>query len=89
MELIINKQKVFIATGGKDFDANKPALVMLHGAGMDHTVWSMQARYFAHHGFSVINPDLPGHGRSDGPPPPVYSGIYELGSGINIRTRGS
>ena len=54
---MINKQKVFIATGGKDFDANKPALVMLHGAGMDHTVWSMQARYFAHHGFSVINPD--------------------------------
>ena len=42
---------------------------MLHGAGMDHTVWSMQARYFAHHGFSVLNPDLPGHGRSDGPPP--------------------
>ena len=69
MELIVNKQKVFIATGGKEFNANKPALVMLHGAGMDHTVWSMQARYFAHHGFSVLNPDLPGHGRSDGPPP--------------------
>ena len=47
MELIINKRKVFIATGGKEFDANKPALIMLHGAGMDHTVWSMQARYFA------------------------------------------
>jgi pimeloyl-ACP methyl ester carboxylesterase len=69
MELIVNKQKVFIATGGKEFNVNKPALVMLHGAGMDHTVWSMQARYFAHHGFSVLNPDLPGHGRSDGPPP--------------------
>ena len=37
MELIINKRKVFIATGGKEFDANKPALIMLHGAGMDHT----------------------------------------------------
>ena len=84
---MINKQKVFIATGGKAFDANKPALIMLHGAGMDHTVWSMQARYFAHHGFSVLNPDLPGHGRSDGLPPasvPEYANwvlelISELG----------
>lgn len=87
MELIINKRKVFIATGGKEFDVNKPALIMLHGAGMDHTVWSMQARYFAHHGFSVLNPDLPGHGRSDGLPPasiPEYANwvlglISELG----------
>ena len=34
---------------------------------MDHTVWALQARYFAHHGRSVLAVDLPGHGRSAGP----------------------
>ena len=28
----------------------------------------MQTRYFAHHGYSVLALDLPGHGRSDGKP---------------------
>ena len=27
----------------------------------------MQARFFAHHGFTVVNLDLPGHGKSEGP----------------------
>ena len=39
----------------------------LHGAAHEHTVWVMPARYFARHGFRVIAPDLPGHGRSTGP----------------------
>jgi len=34
---------------------------------MDHSVWVMPARYFARHGFRVIAPDLPGHGKSAGP----------------------
>ena len=34
---------------------------------MDHTIWALQTRYFAHHGRSVLAPDLPGHGRSGGP----------------------
>ena len=67
MEFKVQNKRVFVSTGGKPLDINKPTLVMLHGAGMDRTVWSMQARFFAHHGFSVLNPDLPGHGKSDGP----------------------
>ena len=46
---------------------NAPAIYFLHGAGMDHTVWVMQARYFARHGYRVMALDLPGHGKSDGP----------------------
>ena len=69
MELSIGGKSAFAATGGRPFDPDRPALVMVHGAGMDHTVWSMQARFFAHHGFSVMNLDLPGHGRSEGPAP--------------------
>jgi len=53
-------------TGGKPFDAALPTVVFLHGAQNDHTVWALQTRYFAHHGFGVLAVDLPGHGRSKG-----------------------
>ncbi|MGJ7916668.1 alpha/beta fold hydrolase [Massilia sp. LXY-6] len=52
--------------GGKDFDAARPTIVFLHGAQNDHSVWALQSRYFAHHGYNVLAPDLPGHGRSGG-----------------------
>jgi pimeloyl-ACP methyl ester carboxylesterase len=42
--------------------------VFLHGAGMDHSVWALLARAFAHHGHAVLAPDFPGHGRSAGAP---------------------
>src|SRR5690349_7556657 len=66
MELNVAGHRVFAATGGRDFDPGQPMVVMIHGAGMDHTVWSLQARYLAHHGRSVLAVDLPGHGRSGG-----------------------
>ena len=53
-------------TGGKAFDVRLPTAVFLHGAQHDHSVWVLQTRYFAHHGFSVLAVDLPGHGRSGG-----------------------
>jgi len=53
-------------TGGKPFDASLPTVVFLHGAQNDHSVWILQTRYFAHHGYGVLAVDLPGHGRSKG-----------------------
>lgn len=67
MEFVVDGRKVFAATGGKPFDPAKPSAVFLHGAGMDHTVWTLQTRYFAHHGRNALAIDLPGHGRSEGP----------------------
>ncbi|MDH3234978.1 MAG: alpha/beta hydrolase [Alphaproteobacteria bacterium] len=67
MELKVGGKRVFAATGGKDFDPALPCIVFLHGAGMDHTVWALQTRYFAWHGYGVLAVDLPGHGKSDGP----------------------
>jgi len=66
MQLIVNGIDTFVATGGKPFDKSLPAAVMLHGAGFDHSTWALHSRWFAHHGFSVLAPDLPGHGRSAG-----------------------
>ena len=53
-------------TGGKVLDPALPTVVMIHGAQNDHTVWALQSRYLAHHGFNVLALDLPGHGRSGG-----------------------
>jgi pimeloyl-ACP methyl ester carboxylesterase len=54
-------------TGGKAFDARLATVVFVHGALHDHSVWTLAARWFAHHGHAVLAIDLPGHGRSDGP----------------------
>lgn len=67
MEFSVAGKKAFAATGGKDFSAEKPVIMFVHGAGFDHTVWKLQTRYFAWHGYSVLAIDLPGHGRSEGP----------------------
>lgn len=68
MLLKFGRTPVYVSTGGQEFDARKPTVLMLHGAGLDHSVWSLQSRYLAHHGWSVLAPDLPGHGRSGGQP---------------------
>src|ERR1700755_1740044 len=66
MQLSVNGIDTFVATGGRAFDRSLPAVVMLHGAGFDHSTWALHSRWFAHHGHSVLAPDLPGHGRSGG-----------------------
>jgi pimeloyl-ACP methyl ester carboxylesterase len=68
MQIAVNGIDTFVGTGGRAFDPARPAMVFLHGAGMDHSVWALLARSFAHHGFSVLAPDLPGHGHSAGAP---------------------
>ena len=67
MQLSVKGTDIFVATGGVAFDAARPSIVLLHGAGFDHTAWALHDRWFAHHGFGVLAPDLPGHGRSAGP----------------------
>jgi pimeloyl-ACP methyl ester carboxylesterase len=61
--------EAYAYTGGKAFDAAKPTLVFIHGVLNDHSVWILQTRYLAHHGFNVLAVDLPGHGRSGGDAP--------------------
>lgn len=63
----LDGQPVQIATGGRPFEPAQPSLVLIHGAGMDHTVWANQARAIAHAGRNVLAVDLPGHAGSAGP----------------------
>src|ERR1700681_2603386 len=68
MQLPVNGTDIFVATGGREFDPSQPTIVLLHAAGFDHTSWALHSRWFAHHGYGVLAPDLPGHGRSIGAP---------------------
>jgi pimeloyl-ACP methyl ester carboxylesterase len=67
MILTVHGKPAYAYTGGKPFDTSLPTAVFIHGAEHDHSVWALQSRYFAHHGFGVLAVDLPGHCRSSGP----------------------
>lgn len=67
MILDVQGNEAYCYTGGKSFDPALPTIVFIHGAQNDHSVWALQSRWFAHHGFGVLALDLPGHGRSKGP----------------------
>ncbi len=69
MILDVQGHATYCYTGGKPFDAAKPSVVFIHGVLNDHSVWILQSRYLAHHGFNVLAVDLPGHCRSAGDAP--------------------
>src|SRR6202048_3449213 len=77
MQLSVKGAEVFVATGGREFDPALPTVVLLHGAGFDHTTWALHSRWFAHHGHGVLAPDLPGHGRSAGAPLPTIAAMAD------------
>ena len=66
MYLTVLGYPTYCYTGGKAFDSAKPTVVFIHGVLNDHSVWILQTRYLAHHGFNVLAVDLPGHGKSAG-----------------------
>jgi pimeloyl-ACP methyl ester carboxylesterase len=68
MKFLVDGHEAYAYTGGKPFDPALPCVVFIHGALNDHGVWTLLARWCAHHGFSVLAVDLPGHGRSGGAP---------------------
>ena len=68
MHLFAQGREVYAYTGARPLLPPQPTVVFVHGAANDHSVWSLQSRYFAHHGFNVLAVDLPGHGRSAGEP---------------------
>jgi pimeloyl-ACP methyl ester carboxylesterase len=68
MKLDLGGKEVFAYTANHELDPAKRTLVFVHGAGLDHSWFGLQSRYFGYHGWNVLAVDLPGHGRSEGPP---------------------
>jgi pimeloyl-ACP methyl ester carboxylesterase len=68
---------MFAYTAGHAFDKAKPSMVFVHGAGLDHSSFLLQSRYFGYHGWNVLAVDLPGHGRSAGSPISSIEGMAE------------
>jgi len=58
---------VFVSTGGMDIDKKKSTILLMHGSGLTHIVWSLHEQFYASQGFNVLSVDLPGHGNSEGP----------------------
>ena len=58
---------MFVSTGGMEIDIKKPTILLMHGSGLNHIVWSLHEQFYASQGFNVLSVDLPGHGNSDGP----------------------
>ncbi len=77
MEVSLAGAPVFLADHGKGFDPARPTLLFVHGAGMDHSVWPLQARHFAYRGWNALALDLPGHGRSGGEPRPSIAALAD------------
>ena len=69
MYLNVNGAQTYCYTGGKPFNPAQPTVVFIHGVLNDHSVWILQSRYLAHHGWNVLAVDLPGHCKSAGEAP--------------------
>jgi pimeloyl-ACP methyl ester carboxylesterase len=65
----VNGHSTYCYTGGKSFDSARPTAIFIHGVLNDHSVWGLQTRYLANHGWNVLAVDLPGHCRSAGEAP--------------------
>ncbi len=68
MKFEVQGRTAYAYTGGKPWADGERYVVFIHGALNDHSVWTLLARWYAHHGYRVLAVDQPGHGRSDGPP---------------------
>ncbi len=90
MHLTVNGHSTFCYTGGKPIDAARPTVIFIHGVLNDHSVWILQTRYFAHHGWNVLAPDLPGHCKSSGEPArsveEAAQFILQLMDAANVKT---
>jgi pimeloyl-ACP methyl ester carboxylesterase len=64
----VDGRQAFAYTAAHAVDPAKSTIVFVHGAGLDHSWWGLQSRYFGYHGRNVLAVDLPGHGRSEGLP---------------------
>ena len=77
MQFDVEDHSVYAYTGTRAIDKHQPTICFIHGGALDHTVWLLQSRYFAHHGYNALAVDLPGHGRSARPLLPTIAAMAD------------
>jgi len=77
MDFSVDGRRAYAYTANHAPDAAQPSIAFIHGAGLDHSWWGLQSRYFGYHGWNVLACDLPGHGRSAGPPVDSIAGAAD------------
>ncbi len=75
MDIEVDGKRVHASVGGHDNNTSEPAVILVHGNGLDHTIWQLQTRHIANRSRRAIAVDLPGHGQSEGPP---MNSIHEM-----------
>ena len=54
MDFKINNNKVFSLDTGEAFDKSKKSIILLHGSGQSHVVWSLTAEYLSGYDYNVL-----------------------------------
>jgi pimeloyl-ACP methyl ester carboxylesterase len=83
----VEGKRAFAYTAAHELDPARPTVVFVHGAGLDHSWFGLQSRYFGYHGRNVLALDFPGHGRSEGPALPRIEAMAEWLSKVLQRSR--
>ncbi len=68
-----------------NIDPKKPSILLMHGSGLTHIVWSLHEQFYASQGFNVLSVDIPGHGNSDGPALTSIEGISDWIKALTIK----
>jgi pimeloyl-ACP methyl ester carboxylesterase len=77
MQFPVEGRSAYAYTAAHEVERAKPSVVFVHGAGLDHSWFGLQSRYFGYHGCNALALDLPGHGRSAGPPLPSVEAMSD------------
>ena len=62
----VDNKNVFASDSGQGIDKKKTTIVLLHGSGLSHIVWSLTEQYLSNQNYNILAIDLPGHGNSEG-----------------------
>ena len=66
MNFLIDDNEVFSVDTGTTFDPKKHSIILLHGSGQSHVVWSLTSQFLSDQNYNVFTLDFPGHGNSEG-----------------------
>ena len=50
----IDNKKVFASDAGQGINKNKDTIVLIHGSGLSHIVWSLTEQYLSNQNYNIL-----------------------------------